>query len=96
MSHIILKVDKPKIIPNQGWKKKKSQYMYKIGWTTRCRTASFELIFTYNKEVIINYILVTAAILIGGQCCRTQYWKRRTQGISHPNLVKFDSVGSED
>jgi hypothetical protein len=31
--------------------------------------------------------LVTAAILNGGQCCRTQFWKGPTQGPSLPGLV---------
>jgi len=40
--------------------------------------------------------LVTAAMLVGGRDCRTQFWKGITQGPFHQSLVLISQVVSEE
>ena len=37
-----------------------------------------------------------AAILVGGMKCRTQFWKRTTQGSFQQSLIEIGSVVSEE
>jgi hypothetical protein len=49
--------------------------------------AHFDLYWSSNGQLKKFLFLVTAAILNGGQGCRTQFWKEPTQGPSLPGLV---------